>query len=161
MQCPEGSLRLRSVPRMQVGSNRCGKCWIRRQRRSLREWETGRGGGGPVWMRDEIALSSLSCDIEALQVSEGKNMGRGQHWGNGPDRWSHRGKGSIRGVGLRERGPAMMDERGQVPDSEGWLCPLVWTVSISRSVDAKPAPVHTGWGESLFTSYYRKLIWFD
>lgn len=29
------------------------------------------------------------------------------------------GATALEDVGLRERGPAMMDERGQVPDSEG------------------------------------------
>lgn len=28
-------------------------------------------------------------------------------------------KAALEDVDLRERGPAMMDERGQVPDSEG------------------------------------------
>lgn len=30
-------------------------------------------------------------------------------------------KTALENVSLRERGPVMMEERGQVPDNEGWL----------------------------------------
>lgn len=64
-------------------------------------------------MRDEMALSSLSCDIEAKTWGGDSTEEMVQTDG------ATEAKAALEDVGLRERGPAMMDERGQVPDSEG------------------------------------------
>lgn len=165
----------RNVPKVvcifavSLGCREGGSCWVATDVKGTKLED--RAGGSGSGKRAEMGVDSCEWGTrwpwaDSRVISRHYEGTKAKEWGGDgieemvqTDEATY-AKTALGDVGLRERGPVMMEERGQVPDDEGWLCPIIRTVSISRSIDEKLGPAHMGWGESLFTNYYRKLIWF-